>query len=107
MDENHPEPRIQIEVRQGVGGRTAVIAVKDNGGGIPSEVADRIFEPFFTTKEVGKGTGLGLSIVYGIIQRHEGAIDYCGPGYKGGFGEMLVELPRYTEEVQVPVEIES
>ena len=42
--------------------------------GIPKEDLDRIFDPFFTTKEVGVGTGLGLSIVYGIIQKHQGAI---------------------------------
>ncbi len=52
-----------------------VIRVKDNGSGIPSEMAGKIFEPFFTTKPDGKGTGLGLSIVQGIIENHGGKID--------------------------------
>ena len=52
-----------------------VIAMEDNGPGIPKDNLDRIFDPFFTTKAVGKGTGLGLSICYGIIQKMEGKID--------------------------------
>jgi len=52
------------------------IRVTDNGRGIPEKIINKVFEPFFTTKDVGKGTGLGLSIVYGIIQEHNGAIEY-------------------------------
>ena len=51
------------------------ISVKDDGGGIPKQVADRVFEPFFTTKEVGVGTGQGLAISYNlIVERHKGKI---------------------------------
>jgi PAS domain S-box-containing protein len=50
-------------------GRYVKISVKDNGEGMPPEVAARAVEPFFTTKEVGKGTGLGLSQVYGFAQQ--------------------------------------
>jgi len=52
-----------------------VIAMEDNGPGIPKDNLARIFDPFFTTKAVGKGTGLGLSICYGIIQKMGGKID--------------------------------
>jgi signal transduction histidine kinase len=48
--------------------------VKDTGCGIAREDLPRIFEPFFTTKKEGKGVGLGLSTVYGIIDRHRGAV---------------------------------
>ena len=34
-----------------------IIAIKDNGNGIPEEIIDKIFQPFFTTKPTGKGTG--------------------------------------------------
>lgn len=51
-----------------------VIAVKDNGNGIPKRVLDKIFQPFFTTKPTGQGTGLGLSLSYDIIKSHGGAL---------------------------------
>jgi signal transduction histidine kinase len=52
-----------------------VIAIADNGGGIPPKVQERIFEPFFTTKEVGVGTGQGLAIAHNVIVKsHEGQI---------------------------------
>jgi two-component system NtrC family sensor kinase len=52
-----------------------MIAVTDEGRGIPPDLREHLFEPFFTTKEVGAGTGLGLSIAYGIIEEHGGWID--------------------------------
>jgi len=49
-----------------------IIAIADNGGGIPQEVQTRIFEPFFTTKEVGVGTGQGLAIAHNVIVKSHG-----------------------------------
>ena len=52
-----------------------VIAISDDGVGIPTENLSRIFDPGFTTKGVGVGTGLGLSICYKIVQEHHGRIE--------------------------------
>src|SRR2546423_1113686 len=50
------------------------ISVSDNGEGMTEEVRSRVFDPFFTTK--GKaGMGLGMAVSYGIIRRHEGAVE--------------------------------
>jgi C4-dicarboxylate-specific signal transduction histidine kinase len=52
----------------------AVLAVEDNGAGIPPEVLGRIFDPFFTTKPQGEGTGLGLSISRTIVEDMRGTL---------------------------------
>jgi two-component system, NtrC family, sensor kinase len=51
-----------------------LIAVKDNGSGIPEEIKNKVFQPFFTTKPTGEGTGLGLSLSYDIVKAHGGEI---------------------------------
>ena len=62
-------------------GAYAMVAVSDNGTGIPAAIRDKVFDPFFTTKEVGKGTGLGLSMVYGFVKQSGGHIKiYCEDG---------------------------
>lgn len=50
----------------------AVLAIRDEGPGIPAEVLDKLGTPFFTTKE--KGTGLGLATCYSIAERHNATI---------------------------------
>ena len=55
-------------------GSYAVIALEDNGCGMPPEVAARVFEPFFTTKGGAGGTGLGLSMVYGFARQSGGVV---------------------------------
>jgi signal transduction histidine kinase/ActR/RegA family two-component response regulator len=63
-------------------GSYAMIAVSDNGHGIPAAILDRVFDPFFTTKAIGKGTGLGLSMVFGFIKQSGGHIKiYSEEGY--------------------------
>lgn len=62
-------------------GTYAMVAVTDNGQGMPADVVARAFEPFYTTKEVGKGSGLGLSMVYGFTKQSKGhASIYSEPG---------------------------
>ena len=52
----------------------AVLAVTDNGPGIPARIHARLFDPFFTTKAAG--TGLGLSIVARLVENQGGEITF-------------------------------
>ena len=55
--------------------RVVVVAVSDNGPGLPSADETHVFDPFFTTKEPGKGTGLGLFISARLVSGMGGRID--------------------------------
>jgi len=74
-----------------------VIAIADNGGGIPEKVQNRIFEPFFTTKEVGVGTGQGLAIAHNVIVKsHKGQIWF--ESQQGVGTTFYIKLPMLQNE---------
>ena len=56
-------------------GAAIQVEVRDNGIGMDEKVRQRCLEPFFSTKVQRGGTGLGLAMVYGMMQRHDGAIE--------------------------------
>jgi signal transduction histidine kinase len=65
--------------------------VRDNGGGIPSEIKDRLFEPFVTHGKEN-GTGLGLAIVRNVVTAHRGAITVETEPGQGT--EFIIRLPQ-------------
>ena len=52
----------------------AVLAIIDQGAGIPTEKREGIFSPFVRLKQEKKGSGLGLSLVAQIVEAHHGHI---------------------------------
>jgi signal transduction histidine kinase len=76
-------------------GAYAVLAVEDDGEGIPADRLPAIFDPFFTTKAVGEGTGLGLAVAHGIVQEHGGWIDVRSEPGRGSC--FRIWLPREVE----------
>jgi signal transduction histidine kinase len=68
-----------------------LLAVDDDGPGIPKEIEDSLFEPFVSTKEVGKGTGLGLAVTRGLIESAAGRVD-VEKSLLGG-ARFVIELP--------------
>lgn len=61
-----------IEISLDESNRSAIVAVTDNGVGIPQKQLKEITKPFFTTKE--RGSGLGMSIVSTIVKEHGGEL---------------------------------
>ena len=76
--------------------------MRDNGTGMPKEVADKIFNPFFTTKPTDQGTGLGLSLSNDVVREHGGSIRV--ESEQGSFTEMIVEIPTEAAAAATAIE---
>jgi two-component system phosphate regulon sensor histidine kinase PhoR len=72
-----PSSTVSLEAERKDGG--LVIAVRDEGIGIPAEHLDRIFERFYrvdrSRSQESGGTGLGLAIVRHIALLHHGTVE--------------------------------
>jgi len=89
------EPRV-MPTRTAPIGTYVMIAIRDTGKGMPSDVMARVFEPFFTTKEIGKGSGLGLSMVYGFVVQSGGYVEV--DSQPGAGTEFRISLPALEGE---------
>jgi signal transduction histidine kinase len=70
---------------------TYVLAVEDDGPGVPNAVHDKILQPFFTTKT--QGTGLGLAIVARRVAEFQGEFNWQSPVTDGHGSRFEVTLP--------------
>lgn len=82
-----------IQVVQEVRDDAVVIAISDEGEGIPEDMLPKLGEPFFTNKETG--TGLGLMVSQRIIQAHKGSLEIKSE-YRNGT-EVTITLPSADE----------
>jgi PAS domain S-box-containing protein len=64
---------VVVEDATGTDGPAIAVSVRDQGEGIPPEVASRVFRQFWRGKRRG-GTGLGLYIVKGLVEAQGGTI---------------------------------
>lgn len=78
-------------------GTGAAVSVRDEGEGIPAEMAPRIFRRFWRGGKRRGGTGLGLFIVKGLVEAHGGTVS-AGSAPEGG-AQFRVELPAGTPEL--------
>jgi two-component system nitrogen regulation sensor histidine kinase GlnL len=70
-----------------------VVAIADNGEGIPEDLRAHLFDPFVTTKR--NGTGLGLALVAKVVGDHGGVIEFDSQQRRTVF---RVFLPMATGE---------
>jgi two-component system nitrogen regulation sensor histidine kinase GlnL len=74
-----------------------MVAITDNGNGIPDDLKAHLFDPFVTTKR--HGTGLGLALVAKAIGDHGGVIEFDSQPRRTVF---RVFLPIFTPGGNAP-----
>jgi len=74
---------------------SGLVAVEDDGPGVPSELREKILQPFFTTKT--QGTGLGLAIVARRASDAGGKLEFESPLKNARGTRFLVWLPLGEE----------
>jgi signal transduction histidine kinase len=76
-----------------------IIAVEDNGPGIPEEYISQVFDKFFRVPAGNlhnvKGYGLGLSFARMVINNHRGSI--AVRNLPEGGCEFIIVLPEYDQ----------
>ncbi|MCD6351362.1 MAG: response regulator [Armatimonadetes bacterium] len=88
-----------IELRTSAGEGKVVIQVRDNGQGMPPEVAAKATRAFFSTK-ASRGTGLGLSIAEKTVKQHHGQLRVDS---EVGVGTTVtIELPVHAPLTAAP-----
>jgi signal transduction histidine kinase len=87
------KPGGTVEIHGRFVGLVAVMIVRDDGPGIPSEDRDRIFERFhrMASHEQIAGTGLGLPIARDLARRMAGDLDVASA--PGGGSSFVLVLP--------------
>ncbi len=93
--EGRPGAKIRVRLLDPREGRV-VVAVDDDGPGLPPGLRDRIFEAFFTTKPPGKGTGLGLYTARALVRDAGGSLEL--EDRDGGGARARLELPAVRAE---------
>ncbi len=89
----------KVTIRFHAGRESLVVAIEDEGIGIPKKDQEFLFNKFFrarnATKEQADGSGLGLYIAKSIIDKHNGAITVDSVEEKGT--TFFVQLPTTPE----------
>lgn len=73
------QPKVNVKLQ--TTSEHIIIAVHDNGAGIPIPIQNKIFEPKFTTKS--SGMGLGLPMVKNILENYKANITFSSEENKG------------------------
>ena len=81
-----------VDISLRVAAKSVLLAVTDDGPGVPRDEMARIFEPFYRGRaEDGAGFGLGLAIAQRAVEAHGGNIRASNP--EAGGLRVEIELP--------------
>ena len=89
----HTDPGTAVEASVERQNGEVVLAVEDDGPGIPAELQDKVFERFFRGEGDRSGSsGLGLSIVKAVADSHNGTVT-LDPPLDGRGARFVVRFP--------------
>ena len=88
--------RNTIHISSRVADNTFVLAVKDDGVGMPPAIQARVFQPFFTHGKLA-GTGLGLSICHSIVSQVGGRIEISSKESLGTTITVFLPLAKHDD----------
>jgi two-component system OmpR family sensor kinase len=89
----HTDPGTAVEATVERHNGEVVLAVEDDGPGIPAELHDKVFERFFRGEGDRSGSsGLGLSIVKAVADSHNGRVT-LEPPLDGRGARFVVRFP--------------
>lgn len=84
-------------------GDNLVIAVKDNGIGIPQEKIPRVFDRYFQvenqSEKLMEGTGLGLALTKELVKLHQGKISVCSTEGQGSTFTVYLPITNTASEM--------
>jgi two-component system, NtrC family, sensor histidine kinase PilS len=90
---------VATQPAEGMRPGSVLLAVEDEGVGIPAEEVDGIFQPF--RGGFSRGTGLGLSIVHRIVSDYGGEVDVTS---QPGLGTVVTVRLPLAGAATVPVD---
>jgi len=100
--------RIEVAIR--AADKSATVHIRDNGVGIAAELLPRMFDLFIQgdrpLDRADGGLGVGLALVHRIVSLHGGVVKAFSEGTGRG-SELVVTLPKYSEESSMPVAPDS
>ena len=86
-------PRIVLTSETAVADQTVVLAIEDNGPGVPEALQEGLFDAFVSTRTEIEGLGLGLAISRQFMETMGGTLELVtGSSQKGARFELTLPL---------------
>jgi signal transduction histidine kinase len=93
----HTDPGTVVEATVERANGQVILAVEDDGPGIPTGLHEKVFERFYrASSDRGGSSGLGLSIVRAVADSHSGTV-VLEPPLDGRGARFVVRLPSSAE----------